>query len=245
MRMIEYPHIQTHRLYDPAAAAVRVVDLKVAPVRVGYVMGSGDLVPDAIRRMGLDVTLLNEEQLSAGDLSRFDTIVVGVRASESRPEFVSNNGRLLQFARDGGTLIVQYQQTDYVTRNLAPLPAEMPTRVTDEYAPVTVLQPAHPVFNFPNRITDADWKDWVQERNLYAFSKFDPQYIPLLETLDPGEPVQRGGEVYLRLGKGHYVYTSYAWFRQLPAGVPGAYRLFANLLSLPKADASATTAAAR
>jgi LmbE family N-acetylglucosaminyl deacetylase len=243
LRMIEYPHIQTHRLYDPAVAAVRVVDLKVAPVRVGYVMGSGDLVPDAIRRMGLDVTLLNEDQLSAGDLSRFDTIVVGVRASESRPEFVSNNGRLLQFARDGGTLIVQYQQTDYVSRNLAPLPAEMPTRVTDENAPITVLQPAHPVFNFPNRITDADWKDWVQERNLYAFSKFDPQYVPLLETLDPGEPVQRGGEVYLKLGKGHYIYTSYAWFRQLPAGVPGAYRLFANLLSLPKADPSSTNAA--
>ena len=208
LRMIEYPHIQTHRLYDPAIAAVRVVDLKVAPVRVGYVMGSGDLVPDAIRRMGLDVTLLNEDQLSAGDLSRFDTIVVGVRASESRPEFVSNNGRLLQFARDGGTLIVQYQQTDYVARNLAPLPAEMPTRVTDEYTPITVLQPAHPVFNFPNRITEDDWKNWVQERNLYAFSKFDPQYVPLLETLDPGEPVQRGGEVYLKLGKGHYIYTS-------------------------------------
>ena len=245
LRMIEYPHIQTHRLYDPAVAAVRVVDLKVAPVRVGYVMGSGDLVPDAIRRMGLDVTLLNEEQLSAGDLSRFDTIVVGVRASESRPEFVSNNGRLLQFARDGGTLIVQYQQTDYVARNLAPLPAEMPTRVTDENAPITVLQPAHPVFNFPNKIGEADWKDWVQERNLYAFSKFDPQYVPLLETLDPNEPKQTGGEVYLKLGKGHYIYTSYAWFRQLPAGVPGAYRLFANLLSLPKADASPTTAAAR
>jgi LmbE family N-acetylglucosaminyl deacetylase len=237
MRVIEYPHIQTHRLYDPAVAAVRVIDLKIAPVRVGYVMGSGDQVPDAIRRMGLDVTLLDPDQLTAGDLSRFDTIVVGVRASESRPEFVSNNGRLLQFVRDGGTLIVQYQQTDYVTRGLAPLPAEMPSRVTDEAAPVTILEPTHPRFTFPNRITEEDWKGWVHERNLYAFTSFDPQYVPLLETRDPGEPPQRGGEVYLRLGKGHYVYTSYAWFRQLPAGVPGAYRLFANLLSLPKADA--------
>lgn len=244
MRSVDYPHIQTHRLYDPAVAAVRVLDVKVAPVRVGYVMGSGDQVPDAIRRMGLDVTLLNADQLSAGDLSRFDTIVVGVRASESRPEFVSNNGRLLQFARDGGTLIVQYQQTDYVARGLSPLPGEMPTRVTDEAAPITVLQPTHPRFTFPNRITEDDWKDWVQERNLYAFSTFDPQYVPLLETRDPGEPAQRGGELYLRLGKGHYIYTAYAWFRQLPAGVPGAYRLFANLLSLPKAPAAGASSTA-
>jgi LmbE family N-acetylglucosaminyl deacetylase len=235
MRVVEYPHIQTHRLYDTAIEQVRVLDLAVAPVRVGYVMGSGDLIPEAIKRMGLDVTLLHEEDLSSGDLSRFDTIVVGVRASESRPDFVANNGRLLQYVRDGGTLIVQYQQPDFVARNLAPFPGKMATRVTDEEAAITVLQPQHPLFNFPNKITAEDWNGWVQERNLYAFSTFDPQYTPLLETQDPGEPLQRGGELYARLGKGHYVYTSYAWFRQLPAGVPGAYRLFANLLSLSKA----------
>ena len=99
---------------------------------------------------------------------------------------------------------------------------------------MTILQPQHPAFTFPNRITSDDWDGWVQERNLYAFATFDPQYSPLLETRDPGEPPQRGGELYARLGKGHYVYTSYAWFRQLPAGVPGAYRLFANLLALPR-----------
>jgi LmbE family N-acetylglucosaminyl deacetylase len=238
MRVVEYPHIQTHRLYDTAIEQMRVLDLAVAPVRVGYVMGSGDLVPEAIKRMGLDVTLLHEEDLSSGDLSRFDTIVVGVRASESRPDFVANNGRLLQYVRDGGTLIVQYQQPDFVARNLAPFPGKMATRVTDENAAITVLQPQHPVFNFPNKIAADDWNGWVQERNLYAFSTFDPQYTPLLETQDPGEPLQRGGELYARLGKGHYVYTSYAWFRQLPAGVPGAYRLFANLLSLSKAPAA-------
>ncbi len=235
MQVLEYPHIQTHRLYEPALANARVFDVKVADVRVGYIMGSGDQVPDAIRRLGLPVTLLTSEYLATGDLSTFDTIVVGVRASEARPDFVANDGRLLQFVKDGGTLIVQYQQPDYVTRKLTPFPAEMATRVTDENAPIKVLQPQHPVFNFPNRITEADWNGWVQERNLYAFSTFDPQFVPLLETNDPGEPPQRGGEVYAHLGKGHYVYTSYAWFRQLPAGVPGAYRLFANLLSLPKA----------
>jgi hypothetical protein len=243
MQMIEYPHIQTHRLYEPALADARVFDVKVANVQVGYIMGSGDQVPDAIRRLGLPVTFITPEYLATGDLSKFDTIVVGVRASEARPDFAANTGRLLTFVRDGGTLIVQYQQPDYVNRKLTPFPAEMQTRVTDETAPIKILQPEHPAFTFPNRITASDWDGWVQERNLYAFSTFDPQYVPLLETNDPGEPPQRGGEVYAHLGKGHYVYTSYAWFRQLPAGVPGAYRLFANLLSLPKAPAAATGAA--
>jgi hypothetical protein len=173
--------------------------------------------------------------LATGDLSRFDTIVVGVRASEARPAFVANNGRLLQYAERGGTLIVQYQQVDYIQRNLAPFPAQMASRVTDETAPVRILAPQHPVFTFPNAIGEKDFAGWVQERNLYAFTTFDKQYVPLLETVDPGEPPQQGGEVYARVGQGHFVYTAYAWFRQLPAGVPGAYRQFANLISLSKA----------
>jgi LmbE family N-acetylglucosaminyl deacetylase len=237
-RVIDYPHIQTHRLYPAAETQVRVLDLKVAPVRVGYIMGSGDEVPDAIRQMGLEVTLLDETELSTGDLSRYDTIVVGIRASQVRPDFVANNNRLLDYVRNGGALIVQYQRTDYAERNLAPFPTKIGPRVTDETAPVTILQPAHPAFNFPNKITGADWQDWVQERSLYHFTDFSPQYVPLLESHDEGEPPQRGGQVYAQLGRGHYVYTAYAWFRQLPAGVPGAYRLFANLLSLPKAPSA-------
>ncbi|MEO5822438.1 MAG: PIG-L family deacetylase [Vicinamibacteraceae bacterium] len=232
MQAIDYPHIQKHRLYAPAQMTTRVLDLAVAPVTVGYVMGGGDRVPEAIRRLGLGVTLLTDDDLASGDLSRYGTIVVGVRASESRPAFVAANARLLQFVRDGGTLIVQYQQTDYTGRSLSPFPAGGNVRVTDERAPVTILEPTHPAFTTPNRITGADWDDWVQERDLYAWATFDPQYTPLLATGDPGEPLQRGGELYARIGKGHYVYTSYAWFRQLPAGVPGAYRMFANLLSL-------------
>ncbi|HEX9918137.1 MAG TPA: PIG-L family deacetylase [Pyrinomonadaceae bacterium] len=246
---ISYPHIQTHYYYTEAETTVSVFDLQVTSVRVGYIMGSGDEVPEAIRRMGLDVTLLEEAQLSAGDLSRFDTIVVGVRASQTRPDFVAHHARLLEFVRSGGALIVQYQRPDYAAKKLPPLPAAMevpspraggsPTiaRVVDERAPVRILAPAHPAFNFPNRITDADWQGWVQERNLYNFTTFDPGYTPLLESHDAGESEQSGGEVYARIGRGHYVYTSYAWFRQLPAGVPGAYRLFANLLSLPKSPA--------
>ena len=201
-------------------------------------MGGGDEVPEAIRRMGIDVTMIDPDMLATDDLSRFDTIVVGVRASETRPDFVANNSRLLQYVERGGTLIVQYQQGDYVDRNLQPYPAEAMTnsRVTDETAPVRILAPGHPVFTFPNRITTDDFSGWVQERNLYAWNSFDTQrYTPLLESADPGESAQRSGELYAEIGKGRYVYTAYSWFRQLPAGVPGAYRQFANLISLSKA----------
>jgi LmbE family N-acetylglucosaminyl deacetylase len=234
---VAYPHIQNHRLYSPATARIEVVDLAVAPVRVGYIMGSGDEVPDALRRMGVDVTMIDREMLATGDLSRFDTIVVGVRASEARPDFVANHSRLHAYMERGGTLIVQYQQTDYVERKLPPYPVESRgnVRVTDETAAVRILAPTHPVFTFPNRITSADFNGWVQERNLYSFGSVDTRYVPLLESADPGEPPQRGGEVIADVGKGRYIYTSYAWFRQLRAGVPGAYRQFANLISLPKA----------
>lgn len=238
METIEYPHIQTHRMYEPAVATVDVLALKVAPVRVGYIMGSGDTVPDAIRLMGLPVTMLGADDLSTGNLSRFDTIVVGIRASQTRPDFVANTDRLYDYVRQGGTLIVQYQQPDYVQRGLMPFPAEEASRIVDERSPMKILQPQHPLFTFPNQIGPSDWDGWVQERDLYALTTFDKRYVPLLETHDPGEGPQDGGEVYARLGKGQYVYTSYAWFRQLPAGVPGAYRLFANLLSLAKAPAA-------
>jgi LmbE family N-acetylglucosaminyl deacetylase len=247
-RVVSYPHIQTHRYYVAADATLRTFDLSVAPVQIGYVMGSGDEVPAAIERMGLKVVMLNEDDLAASDLSRFDTIVVGVRASQARADFVANHKRLIEFVERGGNLIVEYQRPDYATQKLPPFPATMETRgangqteiarVVDENAPVRVLQPAHPVFNFPNKITDADFLGWVQERNLYNFITLDPRYTPLLESHDAGEPENSGGMVFARLGRGSYVYTSYAFFRQLPAGVPGAYRLFANLLSLPKAPAS-------
>jgi LmbE family N-acetylglucosaminyl deacetylase len=235
MHTIEFPHIQTHRIYTLAEATARVFELQVAPVRVGYIMGSGDQVPEAIRQMGLPVTLLSEDELSTGDLSRYDVIVAGIYASKVRPDFAANNARLLDYVRGGGTLIVQYQRTDYVEKNLEPLPAKIGPRVTDENAVVTILQPQHPAFNYPNKITADDWKNWRQERSLYNMTEFDARYVPLLESHDAGEAAQNGGELFLELGRGRYVYTSYAWFRQLPEGVPGAYRLFANLLSLAKA----------
>ena len=228
-----YPHIQTHRYYTQVSAKVRVLDLKTVPVKVGYVAGSGDRVAEAIRQMGFDVKMLDENDLTGGDLASFDVIVVGIRASQVRPDFVANHGRLLDYVRAGGTLLVQYQTPVY--QSLLPFPAQMNARVSEETAKVTILDPASPVFNFPNKITDEDFKDWVQERNLYAFSTFDPNYKPLLEAHDTGEAENKGGLTVAELGKGKYIYASYAFFRQLPAGVPGAYRLFANLLSQPKA----------
>ena len=239
METVAYEHIRTHRNYEPAAIDVEVVDVTVAPVRVGYVMGSGDRIPEALQRLGVNVTLLDDGMLTSGDLSAFDTIVVGIRASQTRPAFVAGNGRLLEFARNGGALVVQYQQRDFIEKGLAPFPASMgdrTVRVVDETASVRILQPEHPVFSFPNPISDRDFDGWVQERNNYNFATFDEtRYLPLTESHDEGDPESYGAMLYAKIGQGHYVYTGYSWFRQLPNGVPGAYRVFANLVSLPAA----------
>ncbi|MDQ3636104.1 MAG: NEW3 domain-containing protein [Acidobacteriota bacterium] len=234
---IAYPHIQTHRIYSRSDITAQVLDLKVAPVKVGYVMGSGDKVPDAIKRLGLDVKMLDEKDLSTGNLNQYDTIVIGIRASQVRPDFVANNEHLLDFVKNGGTMIVQYQQSEYIRNNLPPFPAKMEgnIRTVDETAKVTILEPNNEAFNFPNKITQADFDNWVQERHLYSLTDWDAKYTPLLESHDEDEAESKGGMLYAKIGKGKYIYTSYSWFRQLPKGVPGAYRIFANMLSLPKA----------
>lgn len=245
MHEIAYPHMQTHRKYTPSNVDVKVVNLGVASVRVGYIMGTGDRVPEAIRLLGLPVTMLSEKDLTTGDLSRYDVIVVGIRASQVRRDFVSNNGRLLDYVRNGGTMIVQYQQHEFVRENMLPFPAKMEgvvrgnqrisnLRTVDENAPVTILQPRHPIFNYPNKIGKADFDNWVQERHLYSLSDLSDKWTPLLESHDEGEEDITGGMVYAKIGRGHYVYNAYSFFRQLPTGNPGAYRLFANLLSLPR-----------
>ncbi len=245
MNIVSYSHIQTHRYYTPAVSTVEVLDLKAEPEKVGYIMGSGDEVPEAIRQMGMEVTMLEEKNLASGDLSKFDTIVVGIRASETRPDMMANKQRLLDYVNGGGNLIMQYQRGNFAQSGLAPYPIDTNdkqgtaagsiARVVDENAAVKILEPTHTIFIFPNKITDEDFKGWVQERNAYNFVTFDPKYTPLLESHDAGEQENKGGLVITKVGKGNWVYCSYSFFRQLPAGVPGAYRLFANLLSLPKA----------
>lgn len=235
---IAYPHIETHYLYHEAKSRVEVFDVKVASgLEVGYVMGSGDDGPQALNQLGVKVKLIDELELRSGHLSKYDTIILGIRAYEVRDDVIANNKRLLDYVADGGTLIVQYNKTEFVRGNFAPYPVKMDggTRVTDEKAPVEVLVPDHPRFRFPNVITPQDWNGWVQERGLYFLNEWDPRYTPLLSSVDEAGRKQSGGELIAKVGKGNYVFTAYAWFRQFPAGVPGAYRLFANLVSLPKA----------
>ncbi|MDP9349244.1 MAG: LmbE family protein, partial [Gemmatimonadota bacterium] len=178
---------------------------------------------------------LGADSLASGDLGRYSVLVVGSRAYEVRPDLVANHRRLLDYAERGGTLLVQYQQYPFVQGGYAPFPltiARPHDRVTDESAPVRLLDPAHPVLSRPNRISEDDFAGWIQERGLYFARGWDAKYTPLLEMADPGEEPLRGGLLVAPYGQGRYVYTGVAFFRQLPEGVPGAWRLFANLLAL-------------
>jgi hypothetical protein len=235
--IISYPHIESHLIYRPATTKVEVFDVNVArDLKVGYVMGSGDDGPEALRQMGVNVKMINGAELASGDLSVYDTIVLGIRVYEVNDDVIANNKRLLDYVSNGGTLIAQYNKNEYANGNFAPYPVRMSRgdRVTDENAPITVLVPDHPLFNFPNKITADDWKGWTQERGLYFLSDWDSRFTPLLASSDdPANPL-KGGELIAQYGKGNYVYTAYSWFRQFPAGVPGAYRLFANLVSYSK-----------
>jgi LmbE family N-acetylglucosaminyl deacetylase len=233
--LIDYPHIRPEPLYRPATTRVRAFEVKLPPaLRVGFVAGVGDDAPAALRQMGAEVTELSAEDLASGDLSRFNTILLGIRAYEVRPDLVKENARLLDYVRNGGTLVVQYYRFERAPQAFAPYPltARLQNRVTDEAAPVRLLAPDSPALSWPNRITTADFDGWVQERGLYFPPDLDSHFTPLLEMADPGEAPQRGALLVAPYGKGTYVYTGLSLFRQFPAGVPGAYRLLANLVSL-------------
>jgi LmbE family N-acetylglucosaminyl deacetylase len=236
--LISYPHIETHFSYRPATAKVEVFDVQVAGgLKVGYVMGSGDDGPGALAQLGVDVRIIGPGELASGDLSVYDTIVLGIRVYEVNEDVMANNKRLLDYVANGGTLIVQYNKDEFDRGNFAPYPIKMQRgglRVTDENAPITVLSPDHQLFNYPNKITEKDWQGWVQERGLYFLSEWDSHYTALLAAPDENGALLKGGELIANYGKGTYLFTGYAWFRQFPAGVPGAYRLFANMVSLPK-----------
>jgi len=221
---------------EPAQTVVHAFDINVpANLRVGYITAEGEMIPEALKRLGINVEMLDANALTFGDLSKYTAIVVGVRAYELRPELSSANKRLLDYVSAGGTLVVQYNR-DFIWNKFLPAPYHAtignPTpRITDENAEVKFLKPDDPLLNTPNKITAADFQNWVQERGLYYWSDFDAKYTPLLSMHDPGEKDLNGGLVYTHLGKGVYIYTGLAFFRELPDGVPGAYRLFVNLLS--------------
>jgi len=225
---------------EPAQTVVHAFDINVpANLRVGYITAEGEMIPEALKRLGISVEMLDANALTFGDLSKYSAIVVGVRAYELRPELASANKRLLDYVSTGGTLVVQYNR-DFIWNKFLPAPYHAtignPTpRITDENAEVKFLKPDDPLLNTPNKITAADFQNWVQERGLYYWSDFDAKYTPLLSMHDPGEKDLNGGLVYTHLGKGVYIYTGLAFFRELPEGVPGAYRLFVNLLTASQA----------
>lgn len=236
--VISHPHIRPLTLPVPARLDIQMLDLKLPNVsRIGYVRGASDRVPEILEEIGLPIQMLTAGDLRAAELSRFDAIVVGSRAYETNPVLSEINSRLLEYVEDGGLLVVQYQQYQFVRGEFAPLQLEISRphgRVTDETARVDVLRPEHPIFEVPNRITAEDWDGWVQERGLYFASEWDPAFTPLLSLQDEGQPAERGALLVANVGKGIYVYSGLSFFRQLPAGVPGAIRLFVNLLSMER-----------
>jgi hypothetical protein len=257
-QVIAYDHIQERHLFHPAASRVQAIDVKVAPgVSIGYVLGAGDEVPPAIQQLGLEPILLSPDDLAFGDLSRFSTIVTGIRAYQTRKDLRANNQRLLDYARAGGHVVVQYNKFEFnrlsdapgeafsgaaaaaaALSPFSPYPASVTyERVTLEEAPMNVLVAGHPFFNTPNRIAAGDFAGWVQERGLYFLGARDPRYLELLSSADPfpknpGE--KKGILVDAPVGKGTWTYVGLGLWRQLPAGTPGAYRLLANILSRPR-----------
>ena len=233
---IEYDHIPHQRLFNDIGAKLVRADVRRLGNRIGYVMGSGDEIPNVLRQIGYDVTVLTDADLDRGDFSMFDAVVTGVRAYNTRKRLAEAHEKLMQYVQAGGTLVAQYNTAnggdDLVVANPGPYPFKISRdRVTVENAPVELLDPDHPMLNTPNKITTADFNGWVQERGLYFPNEWDPRYFTLLSTTDPGESEKPGGQLVARYGKGVFVYTAYAWWRQLPAGVPGAIRAFVNLVS--------------
>jgi LmbE family N-acetylglucosaminyl deacetylase len=238
--LVDHPHIEPIPLFSPAE--IRVTRLPVAVregLRVGYIQGSGDDGPEALRQMGVPVEILDLERVRAGDLDGLTTLVMGIRVYETRPEVAGVNRQILEFARGGGTVVVQYNKHEFPEADVAPYPVSMApraSRVTNHESPVELVEPDSPLFHSPNRITEAEFEGWVQERGLYFLESWAAPFRPQLAMWDPGEDPHLGSLVVAPVGEGLYVYTGLSFFRQLPAGVPGALRLFANLVSLDPAE---------
>jgi LmbE family N-acetylglucosaminyl deacetylase len=233
-RTVGYPGLRPYNYYRPATYRARGVDVRVAPgLNLGYVMGPGDEIPQALEDLGIHPHLLSAAEIASGDLSKYNVIMLGIRAYASRPELAANNRRLLEYVQNGGNLVVQYQSGEY-DHNFGPYPYAMgrsPEKVVDETDPVTLLDPKNPLLTWPNKITAADFDGWVEERGHSFMESWDPRYTALTETRDPGQDPQKGGLLVAHAGKGTYIYVAFALYRQTPEAVPGAYRLLANLVS--------------
>ena len=238
LKIIEYDHIPTQTVLLPAEAKVVKLQIEKRGEKIGYLMGAGDEVPQSLEQIGYQITNLEEKNFTDADgLKGFDAIVVGIRAYNTKEKLKFWNAQLLEYVKNGGTLIVQYNTNgrDLIMTDFAPYTLKLSReRTTKEEAEVRFLKPEHPILNTPNKITKTDFEGWVQERGLYFPSEWTKDYDALLSCNDPSEPARDGGLLVAKYGKGYYIYTGYSWFRQLPAGVSGAYRLFANILSVGK-----------
>lgn len=229
---------EPRHLYHPATMEVRGIETNVAPnLNVGYVMGVGDEIPKALEQIGVKVTLLNENDLAKSNLDGYDAILIGIRATAVRDDLKAYSKRLLEYCERGGNLVYQYQTQEFDGAPYGPYPYKLGARaeeVSEEDSKVTLLDPNNPIFNWPNKISEADFNGWVEERGSKWMSTWDDKYVPLLEGHDREQAPQKGGLMYAQYGKGTFVYAAYAFYRQLPAGVQGGYRLFSNIISLKK-----------
>ena len=241
LRYIAYKHIPTQTLFPPAEAKLVKLDVKVTAKNIGYIVGAGDEIPAALQQMGCRVTVLGPAELN-GNLSGYDAIITGVRAYNTDPSLARIQPKLMDYVKNGGTMIVQYvTPSNGFLRNEPPLPPLGPypfavsrERVTEEDATMTFINPQHPLLNTPNKITDADFASWIQERGIYFAQDWAKEYEPIFSAYDRNEAPKQGSLIYAKYGKGHFMYTGLVFFRELPAGVPGAYRLFANMISVGK-----------
>jgi LmbE family N-acetylglucosaminyl deacetylase len=231
---ISYQHIGVHILMPPAEAKIVRADIKKRGELIGYIPGAGDDIPQSLQQIGYNVKTLDGSEITAQNLKRFDAVVLGIRAYNTQDRISAWQAELLAYVKAGGVVVAQYNTTaDLKTKEIGPFPLEISReRVTDETAEIRVLAPGHPLLNSPNKISGDDFKGWVQERGLYFPNKWDANWTALLSCNDPGEKPLDGGLLVAKSGQGYFVYTGYGFFRQLPAGVPGAYRLFANMVSL-------------
>ena len=234
--VIDYNHIPKQTVLQPARAKAVKIDVQTRGTQLGYIMGAGDDIPANLEQIGYSVTLLDPANISAGSLKKYDAVILGIRAFNTKPALKYSRNALMQYVKEGGNLIVQYNTRHrLVTKDIAPYPVTLSRdRVSVEEAEIRFLAPDHEVLNSPNKITQEDFKGWVQERGLYFASEWDEAFTPILSSNDPGEDPKDGGLLVAKYGAGNYVITGYSWFRELPAGVPGAYRIFANLISLGK-----------
>ena len=238
IQRIEYDHIPYQFILSKAQIKLTVVSIKRSGTKIGYITGAGDDVAPCLSQLGYQLNLLNDEQLSKENLNQYDAIVTGVRAYNTVDRLQVHHAKLMEYVKNGGNLIVQYNTNNRIGPVLAkigPYPFTISRdRVTDEHAKVNFIKPNHPLLNTPNKITDDDFANWIQERGIYYVSERDSNYESILSMSDPNEKATDGSVIYTKYGKGNFIYTGLSFFRQLPAGVPGAYRLFVNMISLPK-----------